>query len=401
MFDINTSLSGQVLWVLLFFLFIFFYPRYMLFKLIAEIEAVAEKLEEYTRNAVDITVKVCKEKGKAEKDPRNIIENSLELFLIPPVDLDPYGILKKIEHLLDKTEERFEQYAKVVAPKSDDVWKANIISLIKGGIGLNNIAKLVRHYVEFVKKTNNLQVAMIVQMNLPIIRKIAKAQMEGVKAVSKGKPIGDSIGPLVAANLIKGEVYPIAKDVVCHETEINGRKIFVLKAHGPGANLGKIGEAVKKICDSKDKDITKIITIDAGLKLEGEETGKVSEGLGAAIGDPGPEKAKIEEAALKRNIPVEAYIIKMSIEEAISPMTKNIADAVPKVLEFIKQSIDRTPEGKAVLVVGVGNTCGIGDSYDSVKDLKLPKPKKKEKKEPLIDKLIKLLVGKPQIKEEE
>lgn len=396
MFD--TSAPGQVLWMLLFFLFIFLYPRYMLFKLIAEIEAVAEKLEEYTRKAVDITVKVCKEKGKVEKDPKNIIENALELFLIPPVDLDPYGILKKIEHLLDKTEERFEHYAKVVAPKSDEVWKANIISLIKGGIGLNNIAKLVRHYVEFVKKTNNLQVAMIVQMNLPIIRKIAKAQMDGVKAISEGKPIGDSIGPLVAANLIKGEVYEVAKDVVCHETEMDGRKIFVLKAHGPGANLGKLGDAVRKICNSKD--IAKIITIDASLKLEGEETGKVSEGLGAAIGDPGPEKAKIEEAALEKNIPLEAYVIKMSVEEAISPMTENIANAVPKVLEFVKQSIERAPEGKAVLIVGVGNTCGIGDCYDSVKDLKLPKPKKKEKKEPIIDKFIKFLVGKPQIRDE-
>ena len=397
---LETSLSGQIVWMLLFFLFIFLYPRYMLFKLIAEIEAVAEKLEGYTREAVNITVKVCKEKGKAKKNPKNIIENALDLFLIPPVDLDPYGILKKIEHLLDKTEEKFEQYAGTIAPESDEVWRANIISLIKGGIGLNNIAKLVRHYVEFVKKTNNLQVAMIIQMNLPIIRKIAKAQMDGVKAISEGKPIGDSIGPLVAANLIKGKdgVYEVAKDIVCYETKVNGRKIFVVKAHGPGANLGKIGEAVKKIC--KEQEIAKIITIDASLKLEGEKTGKVSEGLGAAIGDPGPEKAKIEEAALERNIPLEAYVIKMSIEEAISPMAQNIGKAVPEVLEFINQSIERTPEKGNVLIVGVGNTCGIGDSFESVKDLKLPKPKKKEKKEPLIDKFIKSLVGKPRIKEE-
>jgi len=393
----NTS-AGQVLWMLLFFLFIFLYPRYMLFKIIAEIEAVAEKLEGYTRRAVNITASVCKEKGKVKEDPKKIIENALELFLIPPVDLDPYGILKKIEHLLDKVEEKLESIAQTIAPESDEIWRANIVSLLKGGIGLNTIAKLVRHYVEFIKKTNNLQIAMLVQMNLPMIKKLAKAQMEGVKAISEGKPIGDSIGPLVAANLIRGETYEIAKDVVCHETEIEKRKVYVLKAHGPGANLGKLGNAVKKIC--KGREIAKIITIDASVKLEGEKSGKVSEGIGAAIGDPGPEKAKIEEAAVERNIPLEAIAIKMSVEEAISPLTKNIADSVPEVIEKIKHSILMAPEGKGVVVVGVGNSCGIADTYEEVKKLKLPEPKKEEKKEPIVDRILKAMVGKPRLKEE-
>ena len=370
----------------------------MLFKIIAEIEAVAEKLEEYTRRAVNITASVCKEKGKVKEDPKKIIENALELFLIPPVDLDPYGILKKIEHLFDKVEEKLESIAQTIAPESDEIWRANIVSLLKGGIGLNTIAKLVRHYVEFIKKTNNLQIAMLVQMNLPMIKKLAKAQMEGVKAISEGKPIGDSIGPLVAANLIRGETYEIAKDVVCHETEIEKRKVYVLKAHGPGANLGKLGNAVKKIC--KGREIAKIITIDASDKLEGEKSGKVSEAIGAAIGDPGPEKAKIEEAAVERNIPLEAIAIKMSMEEAISPLTKNIADSVPEVIEKIKHSILMAPEGKGVVVVGVGNSCGIADTYDEVKKLKLPEPKKEEKKEPIVDRILKAMVGKPRLKEE-
>ena len=36
-----------------------------------------------------------------------------------------------------------------------------------------------------------------------------------------------------------------------------------------------------------------IITIDAALKLEGEDTGEVAEGIGAAIGGPGIERYKI------------------------------------------------------------------------------------------------------------
>ncbi|MFH1773926.1 MAG: DUF1512 domain-containing protein [Methanobacteriota archaeon] len=386
---------GQVLWMIMFFAFILIYPKYMLYKMISDMEAVARTLEAYTRDAVEIIVKTSKEKGKPEIEPKKTIENAFEFFLIPPVDLDPYGILKKIEHIIDKTEDRLEEIAGKIAPQSDPVWRANTISLVKAGIGLNNIAKIVRHYVEFVKKTGNLQIAMIVQMSLPLIKRIAKAQMKGVETIAQGKPIGDCIGPLVAANLMKTEEhYEVARDIICHETEISDREIFILKANGPGANLGKFGDGVKKLCE--ENKISKIITVDASLKLEGEKTGKVAEGIGAAIGDPGPEKAKMEEAALKNNIPLEAYAIKMSIEEAIAPMTKEIGESVKSALELLNESVERVPKGSKIIIVGVGNACGIGNSLQSVKDLQLPEKEEEEKEETLADKIIKTLVKPPE-----
>ncbi|MFQ6105785.1 MAG: DUF1512 family protein, partial [Candidatus Hydrothermarchaeaceae archaeon] len=315
----DQSWTGQIIWMLLFFTFILMYPKYMLYKIVSELEEVAETLEGYTRNAVDIIVKTASEKGKPPEDPRKTVLNAIEFFIISPVSLDPYGILKKIEHLIDRAEDKFESIADKIAPKSDKVWRANTISLVKGGIGVNTIAKIVRHYVEFVKKTGNFQIAMIIQMNMPIIKKIAKAQMDGVKAISEGKPIGDGIGPMVAASLIDGKCSSIARDIIVRERKIGGKKVFVVKADGPGANLGKFGDAVQNI--AKKNKIAKIITVDATVKLEGEKSGSVAEGMGAAIGDPGPEKAKMEEIALKNNIPLEAYVIKMSIEEAISPLT--------------------------------------------------------------------------------
>jgi hypothetical protein len=395
-------MAGQIIWALLFFSFILFYPRFMMFKMIAEIEVVAEMLEGYTRRGVKLIEKVSREKGGAKEDPKPIIERTMDFFLIPPVDLDPYGILGKIEHLVDKTEDRLAGVVDSIAPGGDKVWKANTLSLLKGGIGLNMMAKIVRHYAEFVKKTKNLQIAMMVQMSLPLIKKIAKAQMRGVEAIAEGRPIGDSIGPLVAAELSTGSTsYEIAREVVCCETEIKGRKAYVLKADGPGATLGKLGDAVKKLVE--EKDIKKIITIDASLKLEGEKTGKVSEGIGAAIGDPGPEKAKMEEAALKKDIPLEALAIKMSIEEAISPLCDDISSSKDRAVELVTESIEQVPEGGEVVVVGVGNTCGIGNTPESVKVLKCPKRKKEEEEESLADKIIKRFVTKPRpppIKEE-
>jgi hypothetical protein len=256
------------------------------------------------------------------------------------------------------------------------------------------LTKMLRHYVEFAKKTGNIQIAMLFHMNLKLIKKVAKAQMEGVKAISKGKPIGDGIGPLVAANLISSrKLANAAKDVVYAKAKINNHKGHILKADGPGATLGKIGEAVKKV--AKANNVKKIITVDASLKLEGEESGKVSEGIGAAIGDPGPEKSKIEEVAIELGIPLEAIVVKMSIEEAISPLTSNIAGSVEAVHRAIGDSVKRGRSGDEVLVVGVGNTCGIGNSREDVSGMKFPKPKKEEEELSRLDKILKKLVTPP------
>ncbi|RMF91534.1 MAG: DUF1512 domain-containing protein [Methanobacteriota archaeon] len=387
------SMFGQIILWIAFFYLISLYPKYMLHKMIGEMEAVVDTLSGYTRDAAEIVKKVAREKGGVRKDPMPEIERMMDFFLIPPVDLDPYGILRKIEHILDRAEDRFDHVASRISPKADRVWRANVNSLLKGTIGLNMLTKMLRHYVEFAKKTGNIQIAMIIHMQLVLIKKIAKAQMEGVKAISKGKPIGDGIGPLVAANLIEGKPRTVAKDVVYSRTDIRGRTVHVLKADGPGATLGKIGEAVKKV--AKENRVKKIITIDASVKLEGEETGKVSEGMGAAIGDAGPQKAKIEEAALELGIPVEAIVVKMSVEEAISPLTKNIASSVKKVLAYVRQSAALIEKGGHVLVVGVGNTCGIGNSKAEIRGMRFPEPKEEEEKLGLTDRIIKRLATPP------
>jgi hypothetical protein len=101
--------------------------------------------------------------------------------------------------------------------------------------------------------------------------------------------------------------------------------------------------------------------IDAGLKLEGEIVGEVVEGIGAAIGGPGVDQFKIEEAVVKHKIPLNAVVVKEDIGDAVSPMRKEIADSVDKVIDRVKTVIlERTKEGDKLIIVGVGNTIGIG-----------------------------------------
>lgn len=125
--------------------------------------------------------------------------------------------------------------------------------------------------------------------------------------------------------------------------------------------MGKPGDAIEHVVNENKGKIATIIMIDAAAKLEGEEVGEVAEGIGAAIGGPGVDQFKIEESILKYHIPINAIIVKEDIGDAVSPMRKEIFDAVDKAIERIKQVIlERTKEGDTVIIAGVGNSIGVG-----------------------------------------
>ena len=45
-----------------------------------------------------------------------------------------------------------------------------------------------------------------------------------------------------------------------------------------------------------------------------------------------------------------------------APMKKSVLDATPKVLDLLNQTIKRTTEKGKIIVVGVGNTSGVGNN---------------------------------------
>ena len=70
---------------------------------------------------------------------------------------------------------------------------------------------------------------------------------------------------------------------------------------------------------------------------------------------------KIEESIAQYHIPINAVIVKEDIGDAVSPMRKEISDSVDKVIERLKSVVlERTKEGDKVIIVGVGNTIGVG-----------------------------------------
>ena len=103
-----------------------------------------------------------------------------------------------------------------------------------------------------------------------------------------------------------------------------------------------------------------MIMIDASLKLEGEDSASIARGFGAAMGGIGTDRFQIEDVSTKNNIPILAIVIKQSIYEALTVMTKEIADQASSVREEIYDMIqENTKENQTVMIVGVGNTLGV------------------------------------------
>ncbi|MEM0214065.1 MAG: DUF1512 domain-containing protein [Ignisphaera sp.] len=291
-----------------------------------------------------------------------IIGNSLEnYFAIEPVSIEPTDIIKRLDHIITANEDKFKKDLQNSMPNIGRHMLNNIAVSLAVASALYTVFKILRHYYLLGKKYENWVLLMQLYLLLPQLLKELMPYVRAVDTFIKGVPIGDSAGPMVAYKLAGlAPRIDIEEDTVYSIVEIDGRKVYVVKAKGPGATVGRPGKAVAKIAEMLENRVARIITVDAALKLEGEPTGLVAEGSGAAIGDVGPEKIEIERTAVKCGAPLDAVIIKMSNDEAITPMTKEIADGVEKAYQKVLEIIrNRTKPGDNVIVVGIGNSVGV------------------------------------------
>jgi hypothetical protein len=366
LFDLGgdaTSMLFNVIWMVVFFVFIlFFNQRMQIITYQRNVEKAVDRLQAMSDKSREDIFKVVKPFNAENADIRASVNNYLEFFTIEPVSLDPFGVLGRLEHILDVRRERSMLFVSQVAPKADKHQKANIEDVIEAATAVNYIYKVIRHYLLLGKKTKSLMIFVQLDMQLPMIMKQAEAYYTAQRTFAAAKPIGDGLGPLVAAKFMVGSPKEaIAEEVVYSQVDVLGRKAYVLKAEGPGGVVGKPGEAVKQLIEKLGGKVNRVIMIDAGLKLEGENTGEVVDGVGAAIGDPGPEKFKIEDACVKYKIPLDAIICKMSLEDALTTMKKEVVESSETVYERVKQAIkERTKEGDTVIVAGIGNTMAVG-----------------------------------------
>ena len=296
------------------------------------------------------------------KEPGSVIDGFVNNnFLIEPVSIEPIDIVKRLGHLIRVRDDKIKSYASSILPNADQAKRDNLEVILEINWVLSYVHRVVRHFYLLGKKTQNWMLLYQLVLILPALIKELEAYKKAVEPFRLGIPIGDSAGPLVVSMIApNAERIRITDETVYSTVDLEGRRVYLIKAEGPGGTVGRPGEAVAKLAEQLECKISRIITVDAALKLEGEKSGEVAEGTGAAIGDPGPEKISIERTAIKCGVPLDAVIIKMSSEEAITHMTKEIYEGVSKAVEVVKRIIrERTKEGDQVIVAGIGNTLGV------------------------------------------
>jgi hypothetical protein len=295
--------------------------------------------------------------------PAVLVDRVLDFFTIEPVGIEPTDIIKRLDHMLRTSEGTLRRFVENSLPNVGKFERSLVETSIEILSGLNLIYKVIRHYLLTGERENNWVLLMQLELVMPTIMKYVETYHMALDPFTTGKPVGDSLGPLVVYNLVeKSKVLSkrVVDDTSIIEAWLEDRRVLFVKAEGPGSNVGHPGAVINNLVEELKGSVDLVITVDAALKLEGEDTGSIAEGVGAAIGDPGPEKIAIERAASKYNIPLRAIVVKMDYREALTVMRKEIFESSLKAMEHVLRLIrEETKPNSTVIVAGIGNTVGV------------------------------------------
>jgi len=349
----------MLIWFLPVILFVFYGQRIQLIITSRDIKKEMAKLEQFRNDSRNELIDYVKQKLSPNGDPTQKLDRFFDYFTIMPVDIDPNGIIPKIHHLVRSRDDTTRKQVKSMFSEINTLEVTKVQNLLEIVATLQLLHKVVRHLFLTAKKQNNYPLILPLQMLLPFIMEQAEAPKDAIPAFKKGQPIGDGIGPLVVGGMMLDTKKQNAEfETVYSESEFDGRKLILLKAEGPYATVGRPGEATESIVEKLKPDV--IIMIDAALKLEGEDSGSVAQGFGAAIGGIGTDRFTIEAIATKYDIPIFAIVVRQSVKEAITLMTKEISDQAENVKSQVYEMItDNSNPNQTVLVIGVGNTLGV------------------------------------------
>ncbi|AEM38809.1 protein of unknown function DUF1512 [Pyrolobus fumarii 1A] len=363
--DIITMISQLIFTIVFLMMFLGVNQRIQVALWARDVRGKLAILRSYVDDAISRAVEYLRSAGV--RDPHSLVSRVSRYFIVHPVDIEPVDIIRRLERVLRTKDETIRSWVLDALPpekRGDETLVNNVETLVGIAGALDTLYRLVRHLFILSLRYNNWALMMQLVLVMPMLLRVARSYRDAAQVVSEGRPIGDGAGPLAAFLLAKklgvspeGEA---AHNTVYYRAVLDEREVYIIKAKGPGSTVGRPGEAVENIAKRVGDKLAAIITIDAVLKLEGEETGEVAIGAGVAMGDPGPEKIKIERIASRLRIPLHAIGIKMSIEEAITGMRKEIADAASRAAKIVEDIVKSVERGKAVIVVGVGNTVGIG-----------------------------------------
>ena len=169
------DLLSTIITFVFFIIVVFFGPRLMTTQTIFKLEQEAVELESMAEKSKGYVLKSVSKRADAKL--KENVSSFMEFFAIGPVEADPFGVIKKIDHIVRNSDARFTYFVNQIAPDFSEIKKRDIKNALEGAMMTHQIAKVVRHYLELIKKYKMFQLAMIIQMQLPLITRMAKAAM--------------------------------------------------------------------------------------------------------------------------------------------------------------------------------------------------------------------------------
>ena len=237
------SIILNLLFFLLIFVSMFYGQRIQSWKAAKQIEAGLEKLKKWNEECKETLLNKFKEfadKKETDKDLMIKLEDFITFIAIIPVMLDPYGIIQKIDHVIDVRDFRFREEVAILAPNTDDITRQSLENLMEAVMAVDFIYRLIRHYLILGKKSKSMILLLQISMQMSIIMAMAKSFFYASKAFAEGSPIGDALGPMVAGKFVRDvtnngdvEAQDISNDTIMQEVEFEGRTVFVVRAKGP------------------------------------------------------------------------------------------------------------------------------------------------------------------------
>jgi hypothetical protein len=303
------------------------------------------------------------------------IEFLLNFFHIMPNDRDPQGIMDVIERNARLGKRLMIREVKKLLPDLEYTEQLQHSALLSIASELLFLYKFFRHMLKLGWYTFMAPYQAVELRKMFLEWK--DAYMGAYDAFERGVMIGDSIGPMIVTELAdnyshKGWRLDESTDVYYCNDYINN----VVFARAMEFTTGDLIQFIKnRKCDDI-LDFNKIITIDAGLKLLGEDTGSIAKAVGIACGGSGAERRFMEHLG----IDTIAFVVKMWLTEAYGPMNEVVVDHRGKFHKFkdwikrmklqpenimknkrmlIKKINEEIDPSERTLVIGIGNAIGV------------------------------------------
>ncbi|MHA1886117.1 MAG: DUF1512 family protein, partial [Promethearchaeota archaeon] len=120
------SLVLNLLFFALIFVSMFYGQKLQGWKASREIQVGLDKLKKWNDECKEILTNNFKEFADIKKTQKDLLlqlEDFLTFVTIPPVSLDPYGIIPKFDHVVETRDLRFKEEVELLAPNANSVQK--------------------------------------------------------------------------------------------------------------------------------------------------------------------------------------------------------------------------------------------------------------------------------------